>query len=168
MVMGMGVTSVFAGEAATNAYAGNRGTATASARYDGADGGIGLARTRTGTGEVNFARGLAMGVDADGFDLSFSHAIADRRGPAYAGTFNLSIDNDGDVSGSYGSVFSLGGLARSAEAGGSTRTDWRGPVSTATASGHTDSGGRVIARTNSFTRPIARPIVSRTYRPTWR
>lgn len=174
LTVGMGTMTLLAGEASTNASAGNfggprGGTAAATAHYDGADGGIGLSRTRTSTGDVNFARGLAVGVDEDGFDLSFSHAIAERRGPAYAGTFNLSIDNDGDVSGSYGGALALGGSARSAEAGGYTRTDSRrGPTSAATASGHTAPNGRVIARTHSYTRPIARHVASRTSRPTWR
>jgi hypothetical protein len=173
LTVGMGTMTVLAGEASTNASAGNLGgprggTAAATARYDGSDGGIGLARTRTGTGDVNFARGLAVGVDEDGLDLSFSHAIADRSGPAYAGTFNLSIGNNGDVSGSYGGAFSQGGRVRSAEAGGSTRTDWRAPVSTATARGDASPGGRVTARTHSYTRPVAHRVASRTARPIWR
>ena len=173
ITVGMGTMTVLAGEASTNASAGNfggprGGTATATAHYDGADGGVGLARTRTDTGDVNFARGLAVGMDKNGLDMSFSHAIADRSGPAYAGTFNLSIGNNGDVSGSYGGAFSEGGRVRSAEAGGSTRTDRRGPVSTAFARGHTSPGGRVIARTHTYTRPVIRPVASRTHRPSWR
>ena len=61
-----------------------------------------MTRTRTSTGRVNLARGLAVGFDRDGMDVSFSHAIAGRIGPAYAGTFNLSIGRDGRVTGSYG------------------------------------------------------------------
>ncbi len=156
--------SVLAGEAETNAAAGTgwngRGTAAATARYDGADGNIGLARTRTRTGEVNLAEGLAVGVDRDGLDFSFSEAIAPRFGPAFGGTFNLSIGMDGDVSGSFGTVVAEGGRTRSVEAGGVTRTDSRGATAAATAHGDTSPNGRVIARTNSYSRPqVYRPVV---------
>jgi len=145
--------AVMAGEGTTSASAsgGRRsGTAAATAHYDGADGGAGVARTRTRTGEVNLARGVAIGIDEDGLDFSFSHAIATRYGPAYAGTFNLSIGRDGDVSGSYGGVLSQGGAVRNAQAGGSTRTDNRGATAQANATGNTWPGGRVIAWTNSY------------------
>jgi len=146
--------AVMAGEATTSAYAGNSGrnggTVAATAHYDGADGGVGLARTQTRSGEVNLARGLALGVDENGLDFSFSHAIATPHGPAYAGTLNLSIGRNGDVSGSYGGVLSQGGAVRNAQAGGTTRTDYRGATAQANATGNTWPGGRVVARTNSY------------------
>jgi hypothetical protein len=145
-----------AGEAASNAWASNglgrSGSAGATASYDGEDGGIGFAKTRTKTGQISLARGLAVGFDRDGIDISFSHAIAGKVGPAYAGTLNLSIGLDGHVSGSYGGALAQGGQTRSAEAGGSTRSYPGGAGSVATATGNTWPGGQVVARTNSFSR----------------
>ena len=153
-VRGMG--TVQAGEASTKASAANgwgrNGSAAAVANYTG-QGGVGLARTDTSAGDLALARGLAVGFDQNGLDFSFSHAIAPRVGPAYAGTFNLSIGLDGRVSGSYGGVLSTGGLARSAEAGGATSTLWRGGTAQAIATGNAAPGGRVNAYTHSYNQP---------------
>jgi hypothetical protein len=152
---GLGLANAMAGEASTSATASNgwytSGSAGATANYDG-NGGIGFARTRSDTGKVNTSRGLAVGVDDDGLDFSFSHAIAPKSGPAYAGTLNLSIGRDGDVNGSYGGSVAQGGVAREVHAGGSTRSDHRGGSAVATAGGETVGGGRVDARTDSFSR----------------
>lgn len=161
---GMLAAAVLAGEATTGASAGWNpagGTAGANASWNG-NGGQGIARTRTSTGDVNFARGLAVGMDADGMDLSFSHAIAGRVGPAYAGTFNLSIGRDGDVSGSYGGVVSQGGIARTAEAGGTTRSTPAGANATAYARGTADPNGRVQAYTRSYNQPRHPRVISAT------
>ncbi len=142
LMMGLaGLEMAMAGEAETNAWARNgwargSGAAGATANWDGDDG-WGIARTRTRSGDVSVGRGLAIGIDRDGLDFSFSHAIAGRFLPAYAGTFNLSIGFDGSVNGSYGGAFAQGGATRSAQAGGQTR-----------------SGGIVQARTNSYSNPV--------------
>ncbi len=144
-----GATQAWAGEAWSDASASNRGggSASANAGYNG-NGGHGIARTNTRTGKINLARGVAVGVDRNGIDLSFSHAIAGRFGPAYAGTFNMSIGRDGSVSHSYGQSLSRGGNAQSANAGGYTQSGRNG-TSMATAGGRTWGGGRVQASTKS-------------------
>ncbi len=146
--------AAMAGTASTSANANNGyglpGTAGATANYTGDRG---FARTNSTTGDVNLARGLAVGVDRDGLDVSFSHAIAPRLGPAYAGTFNMSIGRDGEVNSSYGGALATGGLARSVEAGGTTRSDRRGGDATAYATGDTVGGGRVVARTHANSSP---------------
>lgn len=158
-VMGLmcGMGNAWAGEASTSANASNgwrtSGSAGATANYTGEGNGPALARTRTGSGKVNWAEGLAVGVDRDGLDFSFSHALANKFGAAYAGTFNLSIGYDGSVTGSYGGVVSRGGVARSAEAGGVTRTSPYGATSMANANGNTAGGGTVKARVDSFNTP---------------
>jgi len=160
MLGAAGATMVLGGEASTwasarNGGGGNAGSAAAWANYEGDDGRA-VTRTRTRTGTVTIARGLTIGFDRDGLDVSFSHAIAGKVGPAYAGTFNLSIGYDGSVAGSYGGAVSQGGWARSAEAGGSTRSDRWGTNALASASGNTVGWGTVNARTDSFSRQ-ARP-----------
>lgn len=157
----IGAGTAWAGEASTSAYADsgwgrNSGTAIATADWDG-DGGRGYTQTRTQTGRVNLARGLSVGVDRDGVDFSFSHAIAGQRGPGYAGTFNLSIGRDGSVSTGYGQSVALGGIARSVEAGGTTSSSRNGTVSLARAGGDTRGGGIVRALTQSHGRPAVRP-----------
>lgn len=144
---------VQAGQASTHAaagsgYRGRSGTAAASANYDG-NGGRGFTHTATRTGNVNMARGLAIGFDDDGMDLSYSYAVAPNHGPAYAGTMNVSIGHDGGVSGSQGAVSARGGAVRSVQAGGSTSSGRYGRPAVATASGRTLGGGRVIARTHA-------------------
>lgn len=167
MVMsGFVVANAWAGEASTSASVRNGwgpvgGAASATAHYTG-DGPAGLARTRTRTGDLNTAHGLAVGVDKDGLDFSYSHAMAGRVGPAYAGTFNLSIGTDGDVSGSYGGVVARGGAVRSVEAGGVTRTTPHGATAVATARGDASPNGSVEARTHSYNH------APRMYRPAQR
>jgi len=164
MFAGAVTGGTLAGEASTSASAASgwgrdSGAAVATANYEG-DGGRAIARTRTITGNVNVARGLAVGMDGDGMDLSFSHAFAPRFGPAYAGTFNLSIGNDGKVAASYGGALVHGGVARSANAGGVTRSGPAGLTAQATAGGHAEPNGVVQARTHSYTyRPIIQPVI---------
>lgn len=155
LIGGLMTTTVLGGEATTSATATNgwftNGNAAATANWTGTDDGRGFARTRTDTrGNLNLARGVAVGVDENGLDLSFSHAIAPKLGPAYAGTFNLSIGTDGKVSGSYGGALANGGIDRTVTSGGSTRTAPSGAVATAAAGGHTNGGGNVVARTHSY------------------
>jgi len=165
VMSGMMAMSALAGEASTSASAGNRGggNAAATANYVG-DGLAGLARTRTRTGAVNAATGLAVGVDSAGLDFSFGHAIAGQRGPAYAGTFNLSIGNNGQVSGSYGGVVAQGGAVRDVAAGGATRSS-PGGTSTAFARGNTFPGGTVQANPPTYNRPAQRVVRPVAYRP---
>jgi hypothetical protein len=149
-----GMATAWAGESTTNAWANNgwgrnSGTAGALANYDGGDG-IGIARTGTRTGMVNLARGVAVGFDRDGLDFSFSSAIAPRFGPAYAGTFNLSIGFNGSVAGSYGGALSAGGNARSVEAGGTTLSGRGGATAQAHATGSALPWGVVKAQTDSY------------------
>lgn len=156
LLMGpLGMTAIFGSEAATQASVtsgrGGSGSAMATAEYEGV---VGLARTRTETGKVTLARGLAVGLDEDGLSVSFSHGVASRRGPAYAGTFNLAINTDGQVSGSYGGVLSRGGSSRSATAGGEVQAARRGGSATAFATGHTQGGGSVKANTQSYQRRV--------------
>jgi hypothetical protein len=158
MIAGLAATTLKASDASTTASvtSGRRsGTAAATAEYEGD---VGLARTRTKTGKVNLARGVAVGVDEDGLTLSVSHAVAAKSGPAYAGTFNLSIGRDGQVSSSYGGALSTGGRSRSALAGGSATTSRRTSSAIAFAKGKTRGGGIVKARTHSYSR---RPIATR-------
>ncbi len=151
---------VFAGEASTGAWARNQGGAGASANYVG-QGGPAYTRTDTRSGNINLARGLAVGFDQDGLDFSFSHAIASRFGPAFAGTFNLSIGFNGSVSGSYGGVVSNGGVNRSAEAGGNTRSGPAGSQSQAMARGDANPWGTVNARTDSYSQDVRKTPVFR-------
>ncbi len=162
MMSGMGLASALAGEASTNATAengwGHPGSAAATANYNG-DGGIGFARTHSDTGQVNYSRGLAVGFGPEGLDLSFSHAIAPKFGPAFAGTFNLSIGMDGSVSGGYGNSVARGGDHRSVEAGGTTRSNRHGPTTLVHAGGRTWNGGTVKANTHTYNRrPVGRRI----------
>lgn len=150
----------FAGEAETSATAGSgfgrNGTAAATARYDGK---LGWARTDTQSGQINLARGVAVGVDKDGISVSVSNAIAPNRGPAIATTFNLSIGRDGDVSHSVGTSIANGPFERSATAGGSTSAEHGRTASTAIAGGRTDPYGRVVAETRSEDRPAPRRVI---------
>ncbi len=159
LIVGGLTISAMAGEATTNAWANNAGggTAGATASYDGAPGGMGVSRTRTQTGDINLSRGLAVGVDKDGLDFSFSHAIAPQHGPAYAGTFNVSVGTNGQVNGSYGTVLSQGGVVREVEAGGTTRSGYNG-ASTALARGDANPGGQVTASTHSYSSPRATAV----------
>src|SRR3972149_3496574 len=113
MVMsGMTAGVTLAGEASTQATATGgylrNGTAAATANYNGGSG-PSLVRTHTDTGAVNLAHGLAVGLDEDGLDFSYSHAVAPSGGgPAYAGTLNMSIGTNGQVGGSYGGTLAQG------------------------------------------------------------
>jgi hypothetical protein len=155
MLSMMTATAAWAGDASTTAWADNGwtspGSAGATANYNGDDDGVGFARTRTRTGNVNLARGVAVGFDRDGLDLSLSHAFAPKFGPAYAGTFNLSIGADGQVSGGYGGVLARGGESRSVEAGGVTSShDGQTQVITR---GNTAPGGTIDAGSRTFSKP---------------
>lgn len=147
---------VLAADAETDASANARpggGSAAATARYDGDHG---FARTDTRTGQVNVARGVAVGVDEHGLALSVSNAVAPRHGPAIGTTFNLNIGRDGDVSGSTGVSIAGGGLERGVTVGGNAG-DRRPAV--ALASGVTRGGGRVVAVTNAHQHRSIRPVV---------
>ncbi|HOW73192.1 MAG TPA: hypothetical protein PKY77_21555 [Phycisphaerae bacterium] len=167
LIGAMGAVNAMAGQAATRAAAssgrgGKAGTAAATADYQGHGNGPSLTKTQAITGDVNFARGVAVGADQDGIDLSFSHAIAGRLGLAYAGTLNISIGHDGKVSTSYGGVLSEGGKARSVEAAGSASSDRHGGGSAqASATGHTAGGGEVKAYTQSNTIGGPCPVIYR-------
>jgi hypothetical protein len=149
------MATVLGSEAATQASVANsrsgNGSAMAAAEYEGV---VGLARTRTETGRVTLARGVAVGFDEDGLSVSLSHGVASRRGPAYAGTFNLAINTNGQVSGSYGGALSRGGSSRSATAGGSVQAARRGGSATAFATGETHGGGTVKANTHAYQRRV--------------
>jgi len=152
-VMLMPAAATLASDAETSASAGSsrfnrNGTASATARYEGD---LGFARTRTNSGRLNTARGVAVGVDRDGISLSVSNAVAPRNGPALATTFNLSIGRDGSVQRSAGLSVANGPLQRSATAGGAVSTGHNGRdrIATAHASGRTDRFGRVNASTRS-------------------
>lgn len=130
---------------------GRDGTATATARYSGD---VGIARTETRSGRINLARGIAVGVDEGGVTVSVSNAVDPAHGPAVATNFNLSIGRDGQVSGSTGVVIGDGQVQRSVEAGGQATTrQLGGGTATSFATGRTDSGGTVQARTNAFQQP---------------
>jgi hypothetical protein len=144
------VAPALASDAQTSATAtggrGRSGTATASARYEGD---IGFARTDTRSGSVNLARGVAVGFDEDGLSLSLSLALAPKRGPAVATTFNISLDRDGEVATSVGTALATGGTSRSVSAGGSTAATTYRPVASATTAGVSRNGGVVRTYTHS-------------------
>jgi hypothetical protein len=157
--------SVLASDAETSASASSNrfkrnGTATATAHYDGK---VGFARTNTQSGQVNLARGVAVGIDKSGVSLSVSNAVAPGRGPAVATTFNLSIDRNGQISKSRGTSVSEGPIHRSATAGGSVSTGRHGGAATAFAAGKTDRFGRVQATSSSQTVRPARYVEMRRY-----
>lgn len=135
------------GEADTSASArrgsfGRPGTATGTAHYEGD---TGFARTDTRTGAVNESRSVALGVDEDGLALSVSTAVAPNRGPAMAANFNLSIGEDGDVSGGFG-------LALGRDRGSST----------VAVAGGASTGGRAYSTASAAASPpIYREIVPR-------
>lgn len=156
--------AAWAADAETSATAarlpGGSGTATATARYEGDHG---FARTDTRTGQVNVARGVAVGVDEHGVSVSVSTAVAPRNGPAIATNFNMSIGLNGSAT-STGRVTATGGVERSVTAGGATATRPAGPVASSVASGRTDPGGVVRAATTSdSTRRgvIPRPVAAK-------
>lgn len=146
-----------ASDAKTSATATNGplapGSAAASANYQGDRG---FARSDTRTGDVNIARGVALGVDQNGLSLSVSHALAPRHGPAIATNFNMSINRNGDVAHSVGAAIATGGVERTATVSGGAGRNGRSAESAAFAHGRTSGGGRVqvISRGESGPRPI--------------
>ncbi len=157
--------TALASEAETSASAGNsryqrNGTATATARYEGD---LGFARTNSRSGPVSSARGVAVGFDESGLSLSVSNAIAPRFGAAIATTFNLSIDRDGEVSGSTGLAVARGPLQQAVTAGGRVGTGRFADGATAFASGQTDRFGQVQATTRSYNSASQRHVVVRRY-----
>lgn len=151
---------VNAGEAATSASAGSNGrgpgTAGATASYEGD--GRGWTKTTTKSGNINYGRGTAFGIDKDGVTFSVSQAIAPRVGPALASTFNVSIGFNGEVNSSHGMSTASGSNVREVNAGGSASSNrFGGGSAVATAGGKTGNGGRVDAFTKSYSR-----------RPSWR
>ena len=158
--------AALASEAQTSASAGSNrfnrnGTATATAQYQG---GIGFAKTRTKSGKLNIARGIAVGFDKDGLSLSISNAVAGRRGPALATTFNMTIGADGKVSHSLGVAISNGPIHRSASAGGKASSGRRHNTASSVASGKSDRFGTVRAATRSHSSRVKRLIDRRPHR----
>lgn len=156
MSVAMSVMSVVrAGEVSTNASATGSafgpGSAAAGASYNG--NGQGYAHTDTRTGDVNFASGVAVGVDNRGICFSASNALASRFGPALASNMNICIGRDGGVSSSGGLSTASGGLTRTVSAGGFARNLPGQFVSGATVGGRTDCGGYASGRTWSNSRP---------------
>ncbi len=155
-----------AGEAETSASAGSNrfnrnGTATATARYNGD---VGFARTQTKSGKLNIARGVAVGFDKNGLSLSISNAVAGRRGPAVATTFNMTIGRDGKVSHSSGIAITSGPIHRSASAGGVASSGRRHNTASSVASGKSDRFGTVRATTRLHSSRTKRLIDRRPHR----
>lgn len=143
-------SAALAAGAATSANAGSswytpNGTAFATAEYQGD---AGWSRTDARSGRINTAGGVAVGVDDDVIALSVSNAIAPRHGPALATNFNLSIDRNGQVGGSFGVSAAHGPEFREAGAGGSTATTRHGGA-VSEASGRSDDRGSVTTRTGA-------------------
>jgi hypothetical protein len=144
-----------AGEVSTSASAtGNAwgpGTAAATAGYSG--NGPGYAHTDTRTGNVNFASGVAWGVDNRGVCFSASNALAGRVGPALASNLNICIGLDGSVASSGGLAAARGGLTRSVSAGGFARSQFGGGVASSMVGARTDPRGFASGRTWSNSTP---------------
>ena len=142
-----------AGQADSSASASSNGrgpgTASATAGYNG--NGIGFTHTNAKSGNVNVAEGLSFGFDEEGLSLSSSYAVAPMIGSAAAGTFNLALGLDGDVSYSVGRSVAAGDSYRSVEAGGSAAPGRHGRSggAVATASGRTGPRGVAVAKTSS-------------------
>lgn len=150
----------FAADAATSAGVGGRsgnGTAVATANYSGD---AGYARTNSRSGEVNHARGIAVGFDENGLALSLSNAV-EHRGLAVASNFNLSIDRNGDVSTSSGVALARGGRERDVQVSGAAGHE-RPAAAQATA--RTERGGvaQAITRAEQHRTRTERVIVRRT------
>ena len=154
-------TPAWAGQASTSASAGSRGwglgTAAATANYDGT--GPAYTKTRTRSGQVNLAQGIALGFDRNGLSLSSSYAVAPRRGPAVAGTFNVSIGLDGEVATSVGRTVAGGDRTRTVSAGGGSGSSRKGTPAWATTGGHTGPRGavRCFTKSNHRRAPLRRP-----------
>lgn len=155
--------TTLAGEATTSAGVSqvgtHPGTATATAAYNGD--GRGHADTITRSGPVNFARGVAYGVDQNGLDFSVSYAVGGGLLPVRARTFNMSIGRDGSVSRSSGVVDASPSLITSVQAGGFARSQRGGSISAATASGRSEPFGTVVGRTWSQSSRPPRLITQR-------
>lgn len=142
-----------AGQADSSASASSNGrgpgTASATAGYQG--NGVGFTHTNAKSGNVNIAEGLSFGFDEQGLSLSSSFAVAPRIGSAAAGTFNLALGLDGDVSYGVGRSAAAGDSYRSVEAGGSAAPGryGRSGGAVATASGRTGPRGVAVAKTSS-------------------
>lgn len=153
------VAAAWGGEAETSATAGGHryrpnGTAAATARYTGD---IGFAQTRSRSGKISTARGLAVGFDENGLTLSASNAVAGRFGLAVATNFNLSIGIDGSISHSQGAVVAIGPVHHSASAGGRATAGRHDSGAVSRAAGRSDRRGSVQARTDSRSyRPLRR------------
>ncbi len=143
-------SAAYASDASTSATAGyNRysgGNAGATASYTGDKG---YARTDTRTGNVNIARGVAVGADRDGLSISVSNAIAPKNGPAIATNFNMSINRDGGNSVSFGLSAANGGRDKQVATSGSTYASRHRTGAASIATGKTSGHGRVIAVTHS-------------------
>ena len=131
---------------------GNR-RAEAAAGYDGA---LGFARTRTHTGPISTARGVALGLDEDGLSLSLSHAISGPFGRSAARNLNLSIGMNGQVAVSRGSADSNGSRGSSAYAGGGSGVCDGRTVAYGDAGGTTDRNGGVTSEVITRTSPARR------------
>jgi hypothetical protein len=146
--------AAFAGDARTSASAGSNGrgpgSAAATAEYDG--NGIGFTKTKAASGKLNIARGLAVGFDEDGLDLSHSYALAPKYGPAFGGTFNMHIGADGRGSIGVGNVSAGGDRERAVSVGGSTGGSRGERPATVWASGTTGPRGTVRASTYAESR----------------
>jgi hypothetical protein len=160
---------VRAGEASTSATASSwgwgRGVASATADYAG--GGPGYAKTRTRSGPVNVAQGVALGLDQGGLSFSSSYAVAPGRGPAVAGTLNVNIGLDGQVSTSVGRTVARGDRSRTVFASGGVGPGHGARPATATVTGRTGPRGDVRSFTESSQRrPYPRRAVFKR-RPRW-
>lgn len=162
----IGTHATLAAGAGTSATAGSsrwsvNGTAAATAEYQG---NAGWTRTEAQSGRINTATGVAVGVDEDGIALSVSNALATPGGPALAGNFNLSIDRNGGVSGSFGVTSASGPHFREASAGGASATTRHGGTAISEASGRTDDHGVVRTRTGASNVPARRVEPRETFR----
>lgn len=144
--------------ARVGAVRGHDGIAESSARYEGD---VGFARTRSRSGAVNLARGIAVGFDEDGLSLSVSNAVAPGRGPAIATNFNLSIGTDGEVSGSSGLAIGDGLIYREVEAGGIATAGRGRGAAVSHASSRTDALGTAWAATRAHHVPARRVATGR-------
>ncbi len=127
--------------------------AAADARYVGD---VGFATTRTETGPVSLARGVALGVDEDGLSFSLSQAVG-RGDSSIATNFTLSLDRDGDVSHSFGASLAAGPHEHSASAGGVATTQGHGTAASSAAA-RSDPYGIAEARTVSQHAPAKRVL----------
>lgn len=129
--------------------------AAADARYVGD---VGFATTRTESGPVSLARGVALGVDEDGLSFSFSQAVG-RGDSSIATNFTLSLDRDGDVAHSFGAGVAAGPLEHGVSAGGSATTHGQGSAAS-NAAARSDVHGFAEARTASQHTPGPRVLHS--------